>query len=313
VTPLRVGVIGLGLIGGSISRRLAERPGEFEVAGFDADGAPRDGIELTGSATELAAASDLVLVAVPPDRTAAVIADVLNDNDEVIVTDVASVKAPILHQVSQLAPSALHRYLPGHPLAGAEESGWRAARPDLLEEATWAICPPAEDAPPEPLERVGRLIDAFGARLVVCEPKEHDRAVARTSHAPHVVARALAAAPPVGGPSAPLTALLSGGAFRDMTRVAAADPQLWQSILELNADEVRAVLEEWSAALGGDGTEQQPMVELVERLRWEEPRAWETRTFDWPAWNELIDLGRGGTAIRRPRLAGNGLTVEAAV
>jgi prephenate dehydrogenase len=312
VTQLRVGVIGLGLIGGSIARRLAERPAEFEVAGFDADGAPRDGIELTGSAGDAVQQSELVVVAVPPDRTAAVIAEVLNENDNAVVTDVASVKAPILRELRNQAPEVLHRYLPGHPLAGAEESGWSAARPDLLDQATWAVCPPTEEAPPAPLERVGRLVTAFDARIVVCDAHEHDRALARTSHAPHLVARALAAAPPDGGPSPQLTALLSGGAFRDMTRVAASDPQLWQSILELNADEVRTVLDEWIAALGGGGPDTEPMLELVDRLRWSEPRAWETRTFDWPAWIDLIELGREGSAIRRPRLEGNRLTVEAA-
>jgi len=312
VTPLRVGVIGLGLIGGSIAKRLAERPDEFEVTGFDADGVPREGIELKDSAAGAAQQSELVVVAVPPNRTAAVIAEVLHEGDSAMVTDVASVKAPILHEVANLAPDALHRYLPGHPLAGAEESGWQAARPDLLDDTTWAVCPPAADAPPEPLEHLGRLVDAFTARLVVCDTHEHDRAVARTSHAPHLVAKAIAATP-TDGPTAPLTALLSGGAFRDMTRVAAADEQLWQSILELNADEVRAVLDEWIAALSGDGPEPERMVGLVEHLRWEEPRAWETRTFAWPAWAELIELGRSGTAIRRPRLEGNGISVEAAV
>ncbi len=313
MTPLRVGVIGLGLIGGSIARRLTERPGEFEVVGFDADGAARDGIELEPEAGELARRSDLVVVAVPPDRTAAVVAEALGASDDAVVTDVASVKAPILDEVSRLTPAALHRYLPGHPLAGAEENGWSAARPDLLDEATWAVCAPIADAPGEPLELAGRLIDAFGARLVVCEPREHDRAVARTSHAPHVVARALAAAPPDGGPSPQLTALLSGGAFRDMTRVAAADPRLWQSILDLNRHEVRAVLDEWIAALRGEHREAEPMVELVERLRWHEPAAWERRSLDWPAWTELMALSRSGTAIRRPRLEGNRLTFQAAV
>jgi len=313
VTRLRVGVIGLGLIGGSIARRLAERAGEFEVAGFDADGAARDGLQLAASPRELAAGAELVVVAVPPDRTASVIAEVLDGNRHSLLTDVASVKAPILHEVSQLVPDALHRYLPGHPLAGAEESGWQAARADLLDSATWAVCPPTENAPAEPLCQLGRMLSAFDARIVVCDPHEHDRAVARTSHAPHVVARALAAAPPDGGPSPQLTALLSGGAFRDMTRVAASDPKLWQSILELNRDEVRAVLDEWIAALGSSGPEQEPMLEMVESLRWNEPRAWETRTLDWPAWNELVELGRSGTAIRHPRLEGDSLIADAAV
>jgi prephenate dehydrogenase len=308
VTPPRVGVIGLGLIGGSIAQRLA---GEGAVLGFDSDSEERPGVELAGSAEELARASDLVVVAVPPEHTGATVAVALEANPHALVTDVASVKKPPLDRVRERMPEALDRYLPSHPLAGAESAGWRAARPDLLDRASWAVCPPSPSAGAEPLCRFGALFDTFGARLVVCDAGEHDLAVARTSHAPHLMAAAMAAS--LDGHR--LAAALSGGAFRDMTRVARSDPSLWSEILELNQAEVHAVLDEWLELSKASPSEVwsrgRATVELVEELRWDEPR-WAARSFEWPAWDELLALGRDGLAIRRPELEDGLLVAEVA-
>jgi prephenate dehydrogenase len=151
------------------------------------------------------------------------------------------------------------------------------------------------------------VFDAFDARLIVCDPDEHDAAVARSSHMPHTAAVAIAASL-AGHPSPRLAAALSGGAFRDITRVAASDPAMWNEILELNADNVAAALDDLRAALHepeppwNTGRE---MAALVDELRWREPQ-WERREFDWPAWDELIALGRAGTGVRRLSLSDRG-------
>ncbi len=311
MTPVRVGVAGLGLIGGSIAKRLAELP-EYEALGFTrtdatAAEAAAAGIEIAGSIEQLASNAELVVVAAPPKHTAAVIAAVLAADQDVLVTDVASVKARIVRDVGDTA-----RFLPSHPLAGAEVSGWRAARADLLDEATWAVCPPAPDAPAELLCRWAAVFDAFDARLIVCDAQEHDEAVARSSHMPHLAAAAIAAALE-GGPYPRLAGALSGGAFRDVTRVAAADPAMWAEILELNADNVAAALADLRAALDRDppwdgGRE---IAGLVDELRWREPQ-WARREFDWPAWDELIALGREGAAVRRLSIDGGRLLADVA-
>lgn len=300
---MTVGVIGLGLIGGSIAKRLAP------VVGFDSDGGERPGVERAASVEEVARACELVLVAVPPRHAAATVTTALEASPDVLVADVTSVKAPVLEEVRRRSPATLDRFLPSHPLAGAERAGWEAAREDLLADTTWAVCPPTPDAPSEPLCRFGALFDRFNARLIVCDAREHDRALARTSHAPHLMAVAMAAS--LAGNR--LSAALSGGAFRDMTRVARSDPALWNDILELNRADVHAVLDEWhelsKSATAGVWADAQAAIELVERLRWSEPR-WEPRSFGWPAWDELLALGREGAAIRRPRLEDGRLTAD---
>jgi prephenate dehydrogenase len=303
-----VGVAGLGLIGGSIAKRLAELP-EYEALGFTrndatAAKAAAAGIAVASSIEELAERAELVVVATPPKHTASVIAAVLSADQNVLVTDVASVKARIVEEVG-----ASSRYLPSHPLAGAETSGWSAARADLLDGATWAVCPPSGDAPAELLCRWAAVFDAFHARLIVCDPGEHDAAVARSSHMPHIAAVAIAAAL-AGNHSPRLGAALSGGGFRDVTRVAASDPAMWNEILELNADNVAAALADLRAALDDPRWEQgREMAALVDELRWREPR-WERREFDWPAWDKLLALGRNGAAVRRLSLEAGRLSAD---
>lgn len=304
----RIGVAGLGLIGGSIARRLAEQPDMYEPIGFDVQRQPRSGLELADSLEQLAEGADMVVVAVPPQVTGEVVRTLLDADPDVLVTDVSSVKAPIVDEVG------LHpRFLPSHPLAGSESAGWSAARAELLQGATWAVCPPAEDASPELLCRWAAVFDAFDARVIVCDPQEHDRAVAQTSHVPHVVAATLAAA--IAQSSAPpLTAALSGGSFREVARVAASDPALWSEILELNEQNVTAVLDGLRADMGvrPDWDLAGEMSRLVRELRWQPP-AWEHRDFVWPAWNVLLELGRNGIAIRRPAMENERLRVDVAV
>ena len=303
----RIGVVGLGLIGGSIARRLAEMPDLYDPIGFDIQDRPRGGMAQAASLEQLAHDTELVIVAVPPERTAAVIAAVLAADQDVLVTDVASVKQAIVQDVG---PDP--RYLPSHPLAGAETSGWLAARADLLHSTTWAVCPPASDAPPELFTRWAAVFDAFEARVIVCDPDDHDRAVARTSHLPHLVATVMAASL-ARQPTPRLTAALSGGSFRDVARVASADAALWSKIVELNEENVGAALEDLRDALGDppQWEESREMATLVRQLRWQ-PLRWERRELDWPAWDELRALGRDGVAIRRPQVQGGRLNVEVA-
>jgi prephenate dehydrogenase len=307
VSLTRIGVVGLGLIGGSIARRLAEMPDLYDPIGFDIQDRPRGGMAQAASVEDLANQTEMVIVAVPPEHTADVTAAVLAADHDVIVTDVASVKQAI---VDEIGPS--RRYLPSHPLAGSETTGWLAARADLLHATTWAVCPPAPDAPPELFTRWAEVFDAFDARLIVCDPDKHDRAVARTSHVPHLVATVMAAA--VARQQTPrLTAALSGGSFRDIARVASSDPALWSKILELNGENVQAAVEELRAALAEPPPweESREMAALVRQLRWQ-PLTWEEREFAWPAWDELRALGHDGVAIRRPRMELGRMSLEVA-
>ncbi|UUZ59010.1 prephenate dehydrogenase [Nocardioides sp. B-3] len=182
----------------------------------------------------------LVVVAVPPDHLADAIVDALTDGDA-LVTDVGSIKSRPLHEVAQRVDAAqLSRYVGSHPMAGSERSGPLAASAALFDGRPWAITPHVTSSP-EATKAVGELVAICGAVPTTLSPEEHDSAVARTSHLPHLAA-VLVAGRPAGAPAEHLA--LSGRGVRDVTRIAASDPALWQQILGANADAVTDLLGE---------------------------------------------------------------------
>jgi prephenate dehydrogenase len=222
---VNIGVAGLGLIGGSLLRALGG-------VGYDADPAVRElaaaeGFRVAESLDGLRDA-ELVFVAVPPAHTYGVVDAVLEAAPRAAVADTASVKGDVPER---------ERFVAAHPMAGAERNGWRASSAELLRGATWAACPGDRDA----LARLREAVDVLGGRVVTCTAREHDEAVARTSHVPHLAASALAALAP--------DTTLAGPAFRDMTRIAHADPALWAQILSANREAVGPALDELIARL----------------------------------------------------------------
>jgi prephenate dehydrogenase len=159
-------------------------------------------------------------------------------------TDVASVKALPLAQARRLGCD-LTSFVAGHPLSGRERSGPAAARADLFLGRPWVLCPVAE-TDPAALRCVRTLVDCCQASVVEADAAEHDHWVALVSHAPHVVAAAMAARL-TDGPDAALA--VSGQGLRDVTRVAAGDAGLWAQILAANADHVAGVLADVAADL----------------------------------------------------------------
>ena len=138
------------------------------------------------------------------------------------------------------SPSALTRYVGSHPMAGSERSGPLAASAALFDGRPWAVTP-HETSAPEALAVVEALVELCGAVPVRMAPEEHDRAVARISHLPHLLA-VLMAGRLAGAPAEHLS--LSGQGVRDVTRVAASDPLLWQQIVTANREAVAALLTE---------------------------------------------------------------------
>ncbi len=248
--PRRVAVIGTGLIGTSAA--LALRRLGTDVRLWDRDPAAAAlaadlgaGRVLT-SLDSLESPADLALIAVPPADVAAVLGTAQRAALADCYTDVASVKALPLAQARD-AGCDISRYVPGHPLAGRERSGPAAARADLFLGRAWALCPAAETSG-EAMSTVAALVRACGAELVVTDAETHDRWVALVSHAPHVVAAAMAAR--LAPDSVPAEALgLAGQGLRDATRIAVGDVDLWTQILTGNAASVTAVLAEVAASL----------------------------------------------------------------
>ncbi len=239
--------VGLGLAGSGI-RALLEDPSPTALAlardlGAGIPAAPAVGPTL-GQAG--AADPDLVVVAAPPDVTAAVVLAQLEAYPRATVTDVASVKSGIAAELAARG-AELARYVGGHPMAGRERSGPVAARGDLFLGRPWAVCPAAASEPAR-VEVVRRLALALGAVPVTMTAAEHDEAVALVSHLPQLAA-SLVASRLRQAPDGALA--LAGPGLRDVTRIAASDPMLWAQILGANADPVLAVLRELRGDLDG--------------------------------------------------------------
>ena len=241
--PQPVLVVGTGLIGTSLALALARRGVRCLLTDRDADalavavgrgaGDPA-GADWTAPG---AAHPGLVVVAVPPAVTAAVVAEALRRFPDAVVTDVASVKVPI-HRALVAAGLDVARYVGGHPMAGREVSGPAAARADLIDDRPWVITPhPGASA--AAVDAVQELALAVRALPVVMPAAEHDRAVALVSHAPQVLSSLLAARLL---DSSDLAVSIAGQGLRDMTRIAASDPDLWVEILSANATPVAGVL-----------------------------------------------------------------------
>ena len=232
-------VIGTGLIGTSIALAVREQGSTVWLTDQD-PAAARLAVDL-GAGDPLPATTrepaDIAVIAVPPAAVAATLAQAQARRLADAYTDVASVKQLPVAQARENGCD-LARYVPGHPLAGREKHGPAAARADLFLGRTWALCPLPETTS-QATETVTALARACGAVPVRIDPAGHDRWVALISHAPHLVAAAMAARLE-GAPGEALD--LAGQGLRDVTRVAAGDTSLWTQILSANAARVAEVL-----------------------------------------------------------------------
>lgn len=252
----RMAVVGLGLIGGSLAQAARQQGLVGEVVGIDRDPAHlraararRLADRTTEDLSEGVRDADLVVLAVPVASVVRVAREAAPHLPPgVVVTDVGSVKGPIVQGIEALAPAAW-AFVGGHPVAGTERSGPGAARAGLFRGARCVLTPtPRTD--PAALERVMALWKGVGATVTTMEPERHDAVFAAVSHLPHVVAYALVAAllalPEDGGPLLEF----SGGGLRDFTRVAMSHPVMWRDICLMNRGPLLAMLERYRGVLG---------------------------------------------------------------
>lgn len=221
-TTRRANVIGLGLIGGSIAIGLRQRG--WHVSGVDdrpdvADAAVERGV-IDGVGVDRAA--EITFVAVPVLGGAAAVERALADTDG-IVTDVGSVKAPICAAVSDL------RFVGGHPMAGSERDGLDGADANMFEGAIWVLTPD-DDADDLVFAQLTGVIADLGAEVVAISPVRHDEVVAVVSHVPHLTAASLMGVAADRSIQHAALLRLAAGGFRDMTRVASGNPDMWLDI-----------------------------------------------------------------------------------
>ncbi|GAA3660832.1 prephenate dehydrogenase [Streptomyces fenghuangensis] len=263
-------IVGAGLIGTSIGLAMSRHGMTVHLMDRDTSAARTAAALGAGVVGAPAEKVDLAVIAVPPHAVADVLAEQQARGLARSYTDVASVKALPVQRVGDS-----DCYVGGHPMAGRERSGPLAARADLFEDRTWVLTPSAETSQTA-LNHALELVALCGAVPLVMNCEVHDRAVALTSHAPHVVA-SLMAARLQHGPQEALR--LVGQGLRDVTRIAGGDAHLWADILRSNAGPVARVLREVERDLavlltaledlagGGEphGPSMRRMVDLLER------------------------------------------------
>ena len=243
---MKVAVLGVGLVGGSIGLATRRRLGA-EVAGFDPDpetlarAVELGAVEVAaGSVAEACDGAEVVFCAAPVGALPTLVSEALEAGGDAVVTDVGSTKRALIEGLAG-APDA-GRFIGGHPLAGAETSGVENARADLFEGARWYLTP-TEAASGLHYDRLQRTVAELGARPEAIDAAAHDRVMATVSHLPHVLADALAsrAAEALAGESERPPEV--GPSFRDTTRVAGANPAIWRDILHANRDAVAGEIE----------------------------------------------------------------------
>jgi prephenate dehydrogenase len=283
--PKRVLVAGTGLIGTSIALALRDKGAEVWLA--DADPATAKLAADLGAGIvvpdlrDAKGIADIAVLAMPPAAVGKELALAQECGVADVYTDVASVKVLPARQARDLG-CELESYVPAHPLAGREKQGPAAAQADLFLGRTWALCPLPETAP-DAVHAVTALAVACGADPIVTDPETHDRWVALVSHAPHLVATAMAAR--LAPSNVPADALkLAGQGLRDVTRIAAGDSALWTQILSANAGPVAEVVAEVAEDLAA-------VARLLARL----PQGTSAAGAGPVGVTALLDRGRAGT------------------
>jgi len=258
----RLAVIGVGMMGGSLALAAQERARVDVVVGYDSDPeALETALELgvihetALSAGEAAAYADLVVICTPVRSIPALVEEcVAAQPAPRLVTDMGSTKSAVM---AALSPAARALFIGGHPMCGAADSGVRYARSDLFNRATYFLCTTGA-AFPRLYEMLQEFIVELGARPVLIDPAAHDRLMALVSHLPHVLANVLmaqAGASVIGGKRA---LHCVGPSFKDLTRVAGANPPMWRDIFLENRNALAEVLRAVTADLEG-------FVSLLER------------------------------------------------
>ena len=260
-------IAGIGLIGGSVG--MALRRAGWHVTGVEPDPGQAEAAVAAGAVDRIGEPGpcDLAVAATPPAALSDVVRQLL-DGGAAIVTDVGSVKSPVVSAVDH------PRFVGGHPMAGSEQDSLAGADPDLFRDAVWVLTPTAitDDSA---LAAVREIVSSLGAQVIALAPDRHDALVAVVSHVPHLTAAVLMRI--AEGRSSEHRALLrlAAGGFRDMTRVAAGHPAIWPEICVENRVAITDVLDELLDELvemriivsGGDGDELLSRLEAARESR----------------------------------------------
>lgn len=278
----RVAIIGLGLIGSSLAHAIKRGKLSLHVAGHAKSAATRDAALRIGfadsvyaTAAECVKDADLVILCVPVGACGTIAAEIAGHlKPGAIVTDVGSVKGTVLRDVGAHLPAAVH-FIPGHPIAGTEQSGPESGFAELFDDR-WCILTPPADADADAVGRLRAFWEAVGSKVEIMNADHHDLVLAITSHLPHLIAFNIV------GTAAHLEEVTnsevikySAGGFRDFTRIAASDPVMWRDVFLNNREAVLEMLGRFSEDLSvlqrairwGDGEQLEALFSRAREIR----------------------------------------------
>lgn len=270
-------IVGLGLIGGSIARALRKREPVWRILAVDTNTgslarAESEGIiDASGELGDCVGQADLIVLAVPPlqiVRTINEIAPYLREDS--VITDVGSVKSHIMEALETQSETLRRNFVPGHPIAGSERSGFAAATDDLFRDRN-VIITPGPDTSAEAVMQVHRFWQHLGARVLGMSIQQHDEVLAATSHLPHLLAFGIVDTLLAQTQSEEIFRYAAGG-FADFSRLASSNPRMWTDIFLSNAgptcdalDAYITKLQEMKSLL--EAGDEQGMMAIFERAR----------------------------------------------
>jgi len=252
----RVALIGIGLIGSSLARVMRRNGLAGEITGFARSEATRARALELGlvdrifpTAAEAVKDADLVILCSPVGTYGALAQDIGPAlKTGAILTDVGSVKGAVVRDVQPHVPPGVN-FIPGHPIAGTEQSGPESGFAELFVNR-WCIITPLPDADPKAVERLAEFWRACGSNVEVMTPEHHDLVLAITSHLPHLIAyNIVSTAADLEEVTSSEVIKYSAGGFRDFTRIAASDPTMWRDVFLNNRDAVLEMLGRFSEDL----------------------------------------------------------------
>lgn len=277
---LNIAIIGLGLIGGSVALALRGAWPDVNIIAFDRDESQLDAALRTGTidagATSFTAieGADIVMMAVPVAQTAAVL-DALFPylRGNAVLTDVGSTKKNVIAAARERMGARVSQFVPGHPIAGREYTGFAAAASELFEGKNVVLTPFAENSPGA-VEQVRSLWRACGANVVEMPAETHDKIFAAVSHLPHLLAFALVDEL-ASRPNAKQLFSFAASGFRDFTRIASSSPEMWRDIALGNRDGLVAELDRFlehakqlrDALAAGDGARVEALMARAREAR----------------------------------------------
>lgn len=239
----KVTIVGVGLVGGSLAMVIKEQRLASHIVGVgrgiqNLKDAAKRGIvdDYTTDLVEGVKGSNLVVLATPVCSIPGIIKEISQHlNKGTIITDVGSVKQGIVQVIENSMPDDL-LFVAGHPIAGTENSGAKAALPTLFREMR-CVLTPTKKTDPHALEKIKHLWEQAGSNVIIMSPEDHDRILAAVSHLPHIVAYSLVNSLLAMEDSGDVLNYCAGG-FKDFTRIASSSPEMWRDIFLLNKDKI---------------------------------------------------------------------------